>query len=130
MLTRSKSKTSAEIQAYIDQVIETLASKEDINSLNVSINYQNHLIKSLDLKVPKLEEEVEENNLTLKNLEDKVRRLEGKQKFLNKQDDLRCRKIDNLEQYGRRECLRFDGLVMLVTLNYQLIVVRLSSLQK
>ena len=28
---------------------------------------------------------------------------------MNKQDDLRCRKSDNLEQCGRRECLRFDG---------------------
>ena len=42
-------------------------------------------------------------------MEDKVRKLEGDQKFLNEQDDLRCRKIDDLEQYGRRECLRFDG---------------------
>ena len=26
------------------------------------------------------------------------------------QGDLRCRKINNLEQYGRRKCLHFDGL--------------------
>ena len=64
---------------------------------------------NLDLKVLKLEEQVEENNFTTKNSEGKVRRLEGEQKFLNKQDDLRCRKIDDLEQYGRREGLRFDG---------------------
>ena len=31
------------------------------------------------------------------------------QKFLNEQDDLRFGKIDDLEQCGRRECLRFDG---------------------
>ena len=52
---------SAEIQAYIDQVIKTLASKEDINLLKVLINYQSQLIKSLNLKVLKLEEKVEEN---------------------------------------------------------------------
>ena len=92
MLTRSKSKKSAEIQAYIDQVVKTLASKEDINSLKVLINDQNQLIKSLDLKVLRLEEKVGENNYTIKNLQDKVRKLEGDQKFLNKQDDLRCRK--------------------------------------
>ena len=85
---------SADIQAYIDQVIKTLASKEDINSLKVLINNQNQLIISLDLKVPKLEQKVKENNFTRKNLEDKVRSLEGDQKFLNKQDDVRCRKID------------------------------------
>ena len=72
---------SAEIQAYIDQVVKTLASKEDINSLKVLINDQNQLIKSLDLKVLKLEEKVEENNFTIKNLEEKVRKLEGDQKF-------------------------------------------------
>ena len=75
---------SAEIQAHIDQVIKTLASKEDINSLKVLINDQNHLIKSLVLKVIKLKEKVEENNLTIKNLKNKVRRLEGEKYFLNK----------------------------------------------
>ena len=84
MLTRTKSKMSEEIQAYIDQVFKTLASEEDINSLKVLLNDQNQLIKFLDLEVLKLEEKVEENNFTIKNLEDKVRRLEGDQKFLNK----------------------------------------------
>ena len=69
----------AEIQAYLDQVIKTLASKEDINSLKFLINDQNQLIKSLDLKVIKLEEKVEENSFTIKNLEDKVMRLESDQ---------------------------------------------------
>ena len=59
---------SAEIQACIDQVIKTLASKEDINLLKVLINYQSQLIKSLNLKVLKLEEKVEENCFTIKNL--------------------------------------------------------------
>ena len=59
---------SAEIQAYIDQVIKTLASKEDINLLKVLINYQSQLIKSLNLKVLKLEEKVEEKCFTIKNL--------------------------------------------------------------
>ena len=46
---------SAEIQAYIDQVIKTLASKEDINLLKVLINDKNQLIKPLDSNVFKLE---------------------------------------------------------------------------
>ena len=108
MLIRVKSKMSVEIEAYIDQVIKTLALKEDTNSLKVLINDQNQLLISLDLKVLKLEEKVEEKIFTIKHLADKVMRLEGEQKFLNKQDDLRCSKIDNLEQYSRRrECLCF-----------------------
>ena len=63
MLTRSKLKMSAEIQAYINQAIKTLASKEDISSLKVLINDKNQLIKSLDLKVLKLKEKVKEKNL-------------------------------------------------------------------
>ena len=47
---------SAEFQAYIDQIIKTLASKEDINSFKFLINDENQLIKSLDLKVLKLEQ--------------------------------------------------------------------------
>ena len=63
MLTRSKLKMSTEIQAYINQAIKTLASKEDISSLKVLINDKNQLIKSLDLKVLKLKERVKEKNL-------------------------------------------------------------------
>ena len=63
---------SVEIEAYIDQVIKTLALKEDTNSLKVLINDQNQLLISLDLKVLKLEEKVEEKNFTIKHLADKV----------------------------------------------------------
>ena len=71
------------------------------------------MIKTVD-HIPEFEssqirKKIEGNIFTIKNLEDKVRRLEGEQKFLYEQDDLRCRKIDDLEQYGRRECLQFDG---------------------
>ena len=77
--------------------------------MKVLINDQNQLIKSLDLKVLKLEEKVEESNFTIKSFEDKIRSLEDEQMFLNKQDDLRCRKMDDLEQYGGRESFCFDG---------------------
>ena len=33
MLTRSKSKMSGEIQACVDEVMKTVVSKEDMNSL-------------------------------------------------------------------------------------------------
>ena len=63
MLIRVKSKMSVEIEAYIDQVIKTLALKEDTNSLKVLINDQNQLLISLDLKVLKLEEKVKKKIL-------------------------------------------------------------------
>ena len=88
MLSRRKSKMSAEIQAHIDQVMKALASREDIKLLKFLINDENQLIKSLDLKVLKSEEKVTENNSTIKHLEDKVRSLEDEQKFLNEQDYL------------------------------------------
>ena len=74
MLTRSKSNISPEIQARNDQVIKMIASKEDINSLKVLINDQNQWIKSLHLKVVKLEEKVKETNLQIKLLGSKVNR--------------------------------------------------------
>ena len=88
MLSRRKSKMSAEIQAHIDQVMKALASREDIKLLKFLINDENQLIKSLDLKVLKSEEKVTENNSTIKHLEDKVRSLKDEQKFLNEQDYL------------------------------------------
>ena len=89
------------------------------------------MIKTVDY-IPEFEssqirKKIEGNIFMIKNLEDKVRRLEGEQKFLCEQDDLRCRKIDDLEQYGRRECFDLMGL-KLVTLKYQLIAVRLSKI--
>lgn len=63
---------STEIQTYIDQIINTPASKEDMTLLKLFRNAQNQLIKSFDFKVFKSEEKVEENNFTIKNFEIKV----------------------------------------------------------
>ena len=35
--------------------------------------------------------------------------MEGKLAYLESQDELKSKRIDNLEQYGRRESLRFSG---------------------
>ena len=35
--------------------------------------------------------------------------MEGKLAYTESQDELKSRKIDDLEQYGRRESLRFSG---------------------
>ena len=69
---------STEIQAYIDQIINTPASKEDMTLLKLFRNAQNQLIKSFEFKVFKSEEKVEENNFTTKNLEKKVKMIEAK----------------------------------------------------
>ena len=63
---------STEIQTYIDQIINTPVSKEDMTLLKLFRNAQNQLIKSFDFKVFKSEEKVEENNFTIKNFEIKV----------------------------------------------------------
>ena len=96
--------------AYIDQVLKTLTSKEDIPKLVEGLGKWSKPVDQISgFKVLKLEEKVGENNFTIKSFEDKVRSLEDEQMFLNKQDDLRCRKMDDLEQYGGRESLCFDG---------------------
>ena len=66
------------------------------------------LMKSLHSKVLKLEEKLEQSNFSKRNLEVKFRRLEDKQKSMNEQNHLWCKKIHNLQQNGRRECFPLD----------------------
>ena len=46
---------------------------------------------------------------SIETLNDKITNLEGKLAYFESQDELKSRKIDDLEQYGRRESLRFSG---------------------
>ena len=66
-------------------------------------------IKELGLKIVKLEEEVITNKETIARTDERVSLLEGKIVYLETQDKLKARKLDDLEQYGRRESLRFNG---------------------
>ena len=66
-------------------------------------------IKELGLKIVKLEEEVITNKETIARTDERVSLLEGKIVYLETQDKLKARKLDDLEQHGRRESLRFNG---------------------
>ena len=65
--------------------------------------------KELGLKIVKLEEKVTRNEETIARLDERVSSLEGKIMYLETQNKLKARKLDDLEQYGCRESLRFNG---------------------
>ena len=88
--TRSK-QLLPELQSYFDNIVKTLASKEDIESLKDIIKNQNDEISSLHEKVDSLEGEII---------------------YLKTQSSLQERKHDDLEQYGRRQCLRISGITL------------------
>ena len=66
------------------------------------------MITELGLKIVKLEEKVTTNEETIARLDEKVSLLQDKIVYLETQDKLKARKLDDLEQYGRRESLRFN----------------------
>ena len=49
---------------------------------------------------------------SIEKLNDKITNLEGKLAYFDSQDELKSRKIEDLEQYGRRESLRFSGFLV------------------
>ena len=89
--------------------MKSLASKEDIDSLKILIKDQSDMMTELGLKIVKLEEKVTTNEETIARLDERVSLLEGKIVYLETQDKLKARKLDDLEEYGRRKSLRFNG---------------------
>ena len=69
--------------------------------------YDKH--KELGLKIVKLEEKFTTNEETIARLDERVSLLEGKIMYLETQNKLKARKLDDLEQYGCRESLGFNG---------------------
>ena len=67
------------------------------------------MITELGFKIVKLEEKVTTNKETIARLDEIVSLLEGNIVYLETQDKLKARKLDDLEQYSRRESLRFNG---------------------
>ena len=61
------------------------------------------------MKIAKLEEKVTTNEETIARHNERVSSLEGKIVYLETQDKLMARKLDDIEQYGRHENLRFNG---------------------
>ena len=108
-MTRSSTKMANEFKNLLDDAVKSLASKENIDSLKILIKDQSDTIKELGLKIAKLEEKVTTNEETIARLDERVSLLEGKIVYLETQDKLKARKLDKLEQYDRRESLRFNG---------------------
>ena len=107
MATRNSAKISAEIKSYLDDAIKNLATKSGIDSLKSFIEEQSALIKNLTGKISTLDEKLNASEASIEKLNDKIINLEGKLTYF--QDELKSRKIDDLEQCERRECLRFSG---------------------
>ena len=88
--------------------MKSLVSKEDIDSLKIIMKDQSDSSKDLGLKIAKLKEKVTTNEETIARLNEGVSSQEDKIVSLETQDKLKGRKLDDLEQYGRRESLRFN----------------------
>ena len=77
--------------------------------LKILIKEQSDTIKELGLKITKLEEKVTSNEETIAKLDERISSMEIKIVYLETQDKLKAKKLDDLEQYGRRQSLRFNG---------------------
>ena len=108
-MTSSLTKMANEFKNLLDDAAKSLTSKEDIDSLKILIKEKSDTTKELGLKITKLEEKVTTNEETIRRLDERVSSLEGKIAYLETQDKLKARKLDDLEQYGRSESLQFDG---------------------
>ena len=111
MTTRSSATISADIKSYLDDAIKNLVTKSDIDSLKSFIEEQSALIKNLTEKISTLDEKLNASEASIEKLNDKITNLERKLAYFESQDELKSDiwKIDDLEQYGRRESLRFSG---------------------
>ena len=107
-MTRISTKISNGFKDLLDDAVKSLASKEDIDSLKILIKEQRDTMKEFGLKITNLEEKVTSNEETIARLDERVS-LYIEPLYLETQDKLKARKLDNLEQNGRRESLRFSG---------------------
>ena len=97
MATRSSAKISAEIKSYLDDAIKNLVTKSDIDSLKSFIEEQSALIKNLTEKISILDEKLNASEASIEKLNNKITNLEGKLAYFKSQDELKSRKIDDLE---------------------------------
>jgi len=99
MASNTRSRTDSN-ESYIDKkfahMMETLASKENIEDLKLLLIQQND-------KIQKQNEEI----YGLKNI---VNQLNDKVAILSNNVDILKKCSDNQEQYSRRSCLRFKGI--------------------
>ena len=84
-------------------------TKDDILKLKDFIEEQSSLIKDLTSKITTIEEKVNSSEASASRLNAKIRSLEEKLVYLESQHELKTRKLDDLQQYTRLECLRFSS---------------------
>ena len=65
--------------------------------IKILLKEQSDTIKELGLKIRKLEEKVTTNEETIARLDERVSSLEGKIEYLETQDKLKPKKLDNLQ---------------------------------
>ena len=109
-----------DIKQYLDDAIKTLVTKDYILKLKDFIEEQSSLIKDLTSKITtfrresklqwSISQQIKRKNWQPWGKEVRTSLLEGKLVYLESQYELKTRKLDDLEQYGRRECLIFSGL--------------------
>ena len=91
----------AEIKSYLNDAIKILVTKNDIDFLKSFIEEQSALIKNITEKISTLDEKLNASEAFIEILNDKTTNMERKLAYLESQDELKSKKIDDLEQYGR-----------------------------
>ena len=71
-----------------------------IDSLKSFVLEQSDLMKNLTEKISTLDEKLNTSEVSIKKLNIKISNLERKLAYFESQDELKSRKIDDLEQYG------------------------------
>ena len=98
MVTRNSHKMSAGVKSCLDYAIKNIVTKSDIDSLPSFVKEQSSLIKDLTAKISTLDEKLNASETSTSKLNDKNTNLEGKLAYFESQDELKSRKIDDLEQ--------------------------------
>ena len=111
MATRN-AKMSEEIKSYLDGTIKNLVTKSDIYTMKSFIYEQIGLLKDLTAKLSILDEKLNASEESIDKINVKITNLGGNLAYFESQGELKSRKIDDLEQYGRRESVRFSGFEM------------------
>ena len=105
-MTRSQTKLNEQLKAYLEELISPLARKDDLKGL-ATVQLINQSLVNLEKK---LLDKTDEQQQKISQLEEKVNRLEENLTIYKNDNELLSRKIDDAEQYGRRMCLRIDGI--------------------
>ena len=106
--TRSQARKAAvimslnrDVKRYLKELLEPLERKEDIDTAI------NTAVRQLEQKIIK---KLDDQDQRINSLEQRLDQLEGSLKMSQARCNFLERKTDDLEQYGRRLCIRIDGV--------------------